>query len=148
MDDADASAKLTVQYDSNDEGDPPSPQLVRSWLAAALPADAEVTVRYVSRAASAELNRRYLAKDRPANVLAFPYPDSDHLAGDIAICPQVVEDEAAAAAMPAQLRHAQLVVHACLHLRGQSHDTPVAAARMEAEESRILVGLGLADPFA
>lgn len=148
MDDAAKdSAGLVVQYEQDDEGDPPSPELVRRWLRAALPAAAEVTVRYVSAAASRELNKRYRGKDRPANVLAFPYPDENRLAGDVAICPKVVAAEARAAGIEPRLRHAHLVVHACLHLRGQSHDTPEAAARMEAAESRILAGLGLPDPY-
>ena len=138
---------LTVQYEHAEEGGPPSSEMVRAWARATLPADAEVTIRFVTASASQELNSRYLNKDRPANVLAFPYLDSEHLAGDIAISPLVAGQEAREAGIPAIERHAHLVVHACLHLRGMRHDTSLSTARMEAEETRLLMGLGFPDPF-
>mgnify|MGYP003509645932 CR=1 FL=1 len=42
---------------------------------------------------------------------------------------------------------AHLVVHGTLHLLGYTHDGEDDAARMEALETRVLAGLGIADPY-
>ena len=42
---------------------------------------------------------------------------------------------------------AHLVVHGTLHLLGYTHDAEADAARMEALETRVLAGLGIADPY-
>ena len=139
--------RIEVRYSQADEGEPPPLEReVQRILRAALPATAEVAVNFITAAASQELNHRYLRKDRPANVLAFP-AENGGVAGDIAICPAVVADEAEQCAVPAAARYAHLLVHAALHLRGMDHGDPAAAARMEQRESAILAGLGLADPW-
>ncbi len=139
--------RIEVRYSQADEGEPPPPEReVRRILRAALPAAAAVAVNFITAAASQELNHRYLRKDRPANVLAFPAEDGG-VAGDIAICPAVVADEAEQCEVPAAERYAHLLVHAALHLRGMDHNEPAAAARMERRESAILAELGLADPW-
>jgi probable rRNA maturation factor len=43
---------------------------------------------------------------------------------------------------------AHLAVHGALHLQGHDHESPRAAARMEALEKRILAKLGFEDPYA
>jgi probable rRNA maturation factor len=40
------------------------------------------------------------------------------------------------------------VIHGVLHLLGYDHETPAQAHIMEGLETRILAGLGVADPFA
>ena len=42
---------------------------------------------------------------------------------------------------------AHLVVHGVLHLIGFDHEAAAEAARMEALETGILAGLGIADPY-
>ncbi|MBF2735896.1 MAG: rRNA maturation RNase YbeY [Betaproteobacteria bacterium AqS2] len=129
------------------DASPPSAAQVRRILRAALPAGAKVAVRFVTAAASRELNQRYLAKDRPANVLAFPAEDGGP-GGDIAICPAVVAAEAKQCNVPAFERYAHLLVHAALHLQGFEHETAAAARRMEAREAEVMASLGLPDPWA
>ena len=140
-------AAVAVSYEEDGAAGPPTAAQVRRVLRAALPAKAKVAVRFVTAAASRELNRRYLAKDRPANVLAFP-ADGGAPGGDIAICPAVVAAEARACNVPAFERYAHLLVHAALHLQGLDHATPAAARRMEAREGAIMAALGLPDPWA
>jgi probable rRNA maturation factor len=41
-----------------------------------------------------------------------------------------------------------MLVHGALHAQGFDHEADAAAAAMEARESRIVVGLGYADPYA
>jgi probable rRNA maturation factor len=41
-----------------------------------------------------------------------------------------------------------LVVHGILHLAGYDHQTDAEALEMETLETRVLAGLGVADPYA
>ena len=141
---------LDVQYSHQPQegSDPPPTVEVRRILRAVLPAGAEVTVRFVDAEDSRALNSRHLGKNRPANVLAFPYEEEGRVAGDVAICPEVVAKEARHCGVPASERYAHLLVHAALHLQGMEHDTPSSARTMERAEARLLASLGFADPYA
>ena len=61
-------------------------------------ADAEVTIRIVDEAESQQLNFDYREKDKPTNVLSFPFQCPPvielPLLGDLVICAQVVAREA------------------------------------------------------
>ena len=85
----------------NIEGLPTEEQIVQ-WATAAIQPEGnevEMTVRIVDEAESHELNLTYRGKDRPTNVLSFPFECPDEvelpLLGDLVICRQVVEREAA-----------------------------------------------------
>ncbi len=129
---------------------------IRRWVAAALAAegrdgDAELTVRIVDEAEITELNRRYRGKDRPTNVLSFPFeapPEVEtDLLGDLVIAAPVVRREAVAQGKAETAHWAHLVVHGTLHLLGHDHQTEAEAERMEAREVAILAGLGFPDPY-
>ena len=122
-------------------------------------APGELVVRIVDEAESAALNRSYLGKNGPTNVLAFPVGDSplpgEHASpgeptalGDLAICAAVVAREAAEQGKVLRAHWAHMVVHGCLHLRGYDHMSAAEAAVMEARERELLAGLGIADPYA
>jgi probable rRNA maturation factor len=98
------------------------------------------------------LNASFRGKDKPTNVLSFPAPvmpgDPDPALGDIALayetCAREAEEEGKTLAD--HLTH--LVIHGTLHLLGYDHETEAEAEAMEALETRILAGLGIADPYA
>ncbi len=127
------------------------------WLMAALedlPPETGVVIRVVDEAESRDLNATYRGKDRPTNVLSFPFeappglPDeaADHL-GDLVICAPVVRREAAAQGKPEDAHWAHMVVHGVLHLRGYDHIEAHEAELMEALERAILARLGYPDPY-
>lgn len=135
----------------------PSESELTAWCRAALPAEAagELTLRLVDASEGAELNARYRGREGATNVLSFPSdPDLPELEneprplGDIVICAPLVATEAAAQGKPERAHWAHLVVHGTLHLLGYDHDTDAVAEVMEAEEQRILAGLGFPDPYA
>jgi probable rRNA maturation factor len=125
----------------------PPDATLRRWARAALPGDAEVTIRYVAEAEGRRLNHEYRGKDYATNVLTFIY-DAKPLAGDIVICAPVVAREAREQGKDVRAHHAHLLVHGLLHLQGMDHEASRDAGKMESRERAILRGLGFADPYA
>ncbi|MDN4628410.1 rRNA maturation RNase YbeY [Erwinia sp. DT-104] len=124
------------------------------WLEAVLPQfqeESEVTIRVVDEAESRELNHTYRSKDKPTNVLSFPFEAPPGielpLLGDLIICRQVVEQEAAEQEKPLLAHWAHMVIHGSLHLLGYDHIEDDEAEEMEAIETEIMLALGYADPY-
>ena len=70
------------------------------------------------------------------------------LLGDLVICRQVVEREAAEQGKSLDAHWAHMVVHGCLHLLGYDHIEDDEAEEMESLETEIMISLGFADPYA
>lgn len=137
----------------NIEGLPTEEQIVQ-WVTAAVQPEGdevEMTVRIVDEVESHELNLTYRGKDRPTNVLSFPFECPDEvelpLLGDLVICRQVVEREAAEQEKPLMAHWAHMVVHGSLHLLGYDHIEDDEAEEMESLETQIMQGLGFDDPY-
>ncbi|HGN1707399.1 TPA: rRNA maturation RNase YbeY [Providencia rettgeri] len=152
MSDIDIILDLQIACD-NPEG-LPSEALFERWLAAVLPkfqAQSEVTIRIVDEAESHHLNLTYRGKDKPTNVLSFPFeapPEIElPLLGDLIICRQVVEQEAVEQQKTAEEHWAHMVIHGCLHLLGYDHIEDDEAEEMEGLETEILAELGYDDPY-
>lgn len=111
----------------------------------------ELTLRIVDAAESRELNSTYRGKDKPTNVLSFPFegPEDIPLAllGDLVICAPVVQQEAAEQNKAITAHWAHMVIHGTLHLLGYDHIEEQQAQQMEALEVQILASLGFADPY-
>ena len=120
---------------------------VRRWLRAALAQAAELTVRIVGDAEGQALNRAFRGKDYATNVLTFDYEQTPLVMADLVLAAGVVEREAAELGIPLADHYAHLLVHGALHAQGLDHEDDAQAAVMEARESQILLGLGLADPY-
>ena len=146
---------LSVQYACNREG-VPSRADFRRWLRAAEPGAARITVRLVDEAEGRGLNRDYRGKDYATNVLTFAYdegedmplPEGLPLMGDLVLCRQVVEREAAEQGKALDAHYAHLSVPGMLHLQGFDHEDDAEAEEMEAREREILATLGYPDPYA
>ncbi len=109
-------------------------------------ADAEIGLRIVDEAESAELNEQYRAKAGPTNVLSFTL-DQNPLVGDIVICAPIVAKEAKAQGLADIAHWAHLTVHACFHLLGYDHQTDEEASEMEKREIETLQSLGYDNPY-
>ena len=121
---------------------------VARWLRAALAAPAEITLRIVGADEGRSLNRRYRDKADATNVLTFAYETEPRIVADLVLCAPVVEREARAQGIEVAAHYAHLIVHGALHAQGFDHERDAEAKAMEARESRIVVGLGFADPYA
>jgi probable rRNA maturation factor len=151
-----APVLVHVQIGSGVGRIPPRAEL-RRWVAAALDirAEAEVTVRIVGDAESAELNRRYRGCEGATNVLSFPAADDwselhgePRSLGDVVVCAPVVERESREQGKPVQAHWAHILVHGALHLLGYDHENETQAREMERRERELLAGLGFPDPYA
>ncbi len=135
----------------------PTPASFRRWTEAALHGachrkSAELSIRIVGAREGRVLNRQYRDTDYATNVLSFPVElprgIASPLLGDLVICAPVVAREAREQGKPPRDHYAHLTVHGVLHLLGFDHQDKRDATRMETLETRILAGLGIADPYA
>ena len=145
---------IDLQIACEQETGLPTAEEIEQWATAAVQPqsdEVEMTVRIVDEAESHELNLNYRGKDRPTNVLSFPFECPDEvelpLLGDLVICRQVVEREAQEQDKPVMAHWAHMVVHGSLHLLGYDHIEDDEAEEMESLETQIMTGLGFADPY-
>ena len=120
---------------------------VARCLRAALATPGQLTVRVVDADEGRALNRDYRGKDYATNVLTFDYEHEPLVLADLVLCAPVLEAEAAAAGTPLKHHYAHLLVHGALHAQGWDHERARDARRMEAQETAVLAGLGVPDPY-
>ena len=91
------------------------------------------------------LNKRYLGREGPTNVLAFPMgltrqaPPDAGMMGDVVISLETALREAAKVGEPLGRTVDRLLVHGILHLMEYDHEhSPAEARRMRKEEKRLL----------
>lgn len=132
----------------------PSSHSFTCWLNAALSRfnkPFEVTIRIVEQEESQALNNQYRQKDKPTNVLSFPFEVPEgieiDLLGDLIICADIVELEAKQQHKVVEHHWAHMVIHGCLHLLGFDHITDEDAQEMESLEIEILSELAIDDPY-
>ncbi len=148
------SIELDLQLAVEDETGLPTIEEFSVWLEAAVTpfqTQAEVTIRIVDTEESHQLNLEYRGKDKPTNVLSFPFeapPGIEiDLLGDLIICRQVVEQEAVEQHKPLKAHWAHMVVHGSLHLLGYDHIEDDEAEEMESLETELMQKLGFEDPY-
>lgn len=113
--------------------------------------DQELTIRIVDEGESQSLNHSYRDKDKPTNVLSFPYEQAPGmyvpLLGDLVICAPVVIQEALEQEKPVEAHWAHMVLHGVLHLLGYDHIETDETEQMEKLEVTLLGKLGYANPY-
>jgi len=119
--------------------------------------ETELSVSIVGDRTIRGINREYLARDRPTNVISFPLQEGEcagiapHALGDVVISADTAAREAAQGGMETFERLSFLLLHGILHLCGYDHERSgeAEALRMEKKE-RELFGLlkreGLLNP--
>ncbi|NUS72497.1 MAG: rRNA maturation RNase YbeY [Corynebacteriales bacterium] len=115
---------------------------------------ADLSILIVESTYMAELNKRWMNKTGPTDVLAFPMdelgidsgpiqagrdaPEEPALLGDIVLCPEVAARQAKAAGHLPEDELALLTVHGVLHLLGYDHAEPDEEREMFALQGRLL----------
>ncbi|MES9940387.1 MAG: rRNA maturation RNase YbeY [Candidatus Thiodiazotropha sp. 6PLUC2] len=135
------------------QGLPQDEQLL-AWAEAALETgenEVEMVIRLVDEPESQQLNRDYRGKDKPTNVLSFPFDAPEvvttPLIGDLVVCAPVVAREAQQQHKTLEAHWAHMVIHGVLHLQGYDHQTDEEAEMMEDREREILQTLQFSDPY-
>jgi rRNA maturation RNase YbeY len=110
--------------------------------------EGELSILLTDDAFIADLNRRYLGKEGPTNVLAFPmsenpFSDAGPL-GDIVVSLDTAWREAETCETPLPQTVFRLLIHGLLHLLGYDHEaSEEEALRMEKAEERLLARVDL-----
>lgn len=109
----------------------------------------EMSLRLVDPDTIAVLNQQWMGKDGPTDVLSFPMDEltpgqddedsAEGYLGDIALCPQVAEQQAPAAGHTAADEIDLLTVHGILHLLGYDHAEPDEHREMFGLQGRLLL---------
>ena len=107
--------------------------------------DGELSVLLTDDQHMAQLNRRFLGREGPTNVLAFPMSNGNALdddfgmLGDIVLSVDTAINESKALDEPLEETIYRLLLHGLLHLLGFDHESsPEEARRMETEQARLL----------
>ena len=109
-----------------------------------------VNLTFITKNEIKELNSKFLNKDQPTNVLSFPSSGLDfeeQLLGDIAICPEIIINEADDQNKDRQNHLSHIILHSLLHLAGYDHQEDSSAEKMESLEIEALKKLGIANPY-
>lgn len=117
----------------------------------------EYCLRLIDKTEITALNTDFREKNSPTNVLSFPYPATDPFfqieeaenlpLGDIALCPEVILQEAHEQNKTYLHHFAHITIHGILHLLGYDHITSDEAKKMESLEIEILHALAIANPY-
>jgi probable rRNA maturation factor len=115
---------------------------------------AELCIKLVDEATIAELNKRWMGKEGPTDVLAFPMDElrpglvdedpEEGVLGDLVLCHDVAARQAAEARGKGQSGYSTgdevdlLTVHGILHLLGYDHAEPEEHREMFGLQARLL----------
>lgn len=107
--------------------------------------DAELSILIVDDPQIAILNKKYLRRNGPTNVIAFPMRTEQfsninpELLGDVVISIETAEKEGKSIGISMEERFTQLLVHGILHLLGYDHEkSEQEADKMEKKSEEIL----------
>jgi probable rRNA maturation factor len=109
---------------------------------------AELCVTAVDEATIAELNAKWMEKEGPTDVLAFPMDElrpgmvneepEEGILGDLILCPAIAEQQARVAGHSTAAELDLLTVHGILHLLGYDHAEPEEHQEMFGLQARLL----------
>jgi probable rRNA maturation factor len=107
--------------------------------------DAELSILIVDDPEIEKLNREYLHREGPTNVIAFAMQEGDfahispQLLGDVVVSMDTAQKEADIAGIHVDERLLELLVHGILHLVGYDHElSETEALRMDAKSQELL----------
>lgn len=118
-----------------------------------LPHSVEVCIRIVDKEEIQQLNHTYRKKNKPTNVLSFPFelpetiPQKTPYLGDLVLCATVINEEAFEQNKTLQAHWTHMVLHGLLHLQGYDHIQDEEASIMENLEIQLLDKLGITNPY-
>ena len=82
----------------------------------------EVRFAFVTKEEISEMHKTFLQDEEPTDILTFPDNSNNKIGGDIAICLDVVYENAMEDEEPMSMFTADVILHGLLHLFGVTHD--------------------------
>ena len=164
--------KINVRVDLSEDNDlrhqhrtwwTPNQKQCEIWVSSALAFNtlqtfeingAFIAIRLSDVNESAKLNAKHRNESKPTNVLAFPFLTQDWPKegdttplGDLALCPEIIKNEALIQNKTEENHWAHLIIHGTLHLCGYDHEHCKSREIMEETEKNALKSLGIANPY-
>ncbi len=105
------------------------------------PENRDLSILFTDNSQIRNINRTYLNKDQPTNVISFSYADGFpcDVAGDLIISLERAHEESERSGIPFYERVFSLIIHGLLHVRGFDHKTGEREARrMRYREKKLL----------
>ena len=109
---------------------------------------AELCIKAVDEATIAGLNEKWMEKEGPTDVLAFPMDElrpglvneelEEGMLGDLVLCPEVAERQAVTAGHSTEAEIELLTVNGILHLLGYDHAEPDEHKEMFGLQAQLL----------
>ncbi|MGW8312748.1 MAG: rRNA maturation RNase YbeY [Desulfuromonadales bacterium] len=123
----------------------PLRKVARKILSASGCPDGELSILIVDDAMIQEINRDYLGRNHPTNVISFAMQEGEgggiqpDLLGDVVISAETAARDAGEARLPFESELYFLLLHGILHLLGYDHErgTQAEARQMQAREREI-----------
>jgi len=118
------ASELLIHVNIGDFGEAPEALLeraVRHALSGEGRDDGEVSVTLLGDEGIQDLNRSYLGKDAPTDVISFSIGEGDDLLGDIYLGVPQARRQAAELDVPLDEELARLAIHGALHVLGYDH---------------------------
>ena len=127
----------------------PTTNNLRMWINISKIKDllTQVNLIFVGSKRMRTLNKKYLKKDKPTNVLTFTYENIGSVVGDIVLCPEIINQEAKVYGFSSNLRWVHMIVHSMLHLQGYDHHTKNEQVNMESMEIKLLTNMNFENPY-
>jgi len=97
----------------------------------------EISITFVDDEAIQCINKQYLSKDRPTNVISFPLQEGEFsginpdMLGDIVISVETASRDAYKGNLSFDEEILFLIIHGLLHLRGYNHENASKADAMK-----------------
>lgn len=109
--------------------------------------DREVSLVFVDDREITEINRRYLDRDHPTNVISFSMNEGEFgsinplVLGDIVISTETALRDAQRGGLSLEDEIDYLMIHGVLHLLGYDHEEPAEAEEMEEKGREVFFAL-------
>ena len=109
--------------------------------------DSELSLTFVDNAGITDINRQYLGRNYPTNVIAFSMNEGEFgdvnpdILGDIIISTETALRDAEAGDLSLEDELDYLIIHGVLHLLGYDHELPGEAKKMKEKEKETFFAL-------
>ncbi len=109
--------------------------------------DSEISLTLLDDEGITEINRQYLGRDYPTNVIAFSMNEGEfgdvnpYMLGDIIISTETALRDAKTGGLSLEDEIDYLMIHGILHLQGYDHEISEEAERMQKKEKEIFFAL-------